>query len=123
MRLTAKATVLPIPSEDQMRSLAHNSTFQLYQFVRYLMCTKNGERTDYIRSICKIGNPPDICFKYQDQLNKMGLALECINIRNVVNVDGKIFNRVIGTWHLSIINQELWDSMGKKAQAANDPTS
>ncbi len=123
MRLTAQAPVLPVPTEDQMRSVAHNSTFQLYQFVRYLMFTKNGERTDFIRNICKIGNPPDLCFKNQAQLKRMGLGLKCINIRNVVNVDGKIFNRVIGTWHLSIEDQELWDSMGIKAQAANDPTS
>lgn len=123
MRLTAQAPVLPVPTEDQMRSVAHNSTFQLYQFVRYLMCTKNGERTDYIRSICKIGNPSDINFKYQEQLNRMGLSLECINIRNVVTVDGKTFNRVIGTWHLSITDQKLWDSMGRKAKAANDPIS
>lgn len=117
------APKLPTPSEDQMRAVSQLCSFQLYQFLRYLLHTKNGERTDYIRSICKIGNPSDINFKYQRQINKMGLSLECINVRNIVHIDGADRARIIGTWHLSIIDRKAWDSFGKLAKASNDPIS
>jgi hypothetical protein len=121
MKQKATAPVLPVPTEQQMRGVSHQSSFQLYQFIRYLLHTKNGERGDIISATCKIRNPSDIACKYKDKINSMGLLLECKLIKNIVKIEGVERIGVIGTWHLSIIDDGKWTQFGSRyAKAAND---
>ena len=116
------APVLPVPTEQQMRGVSHQSSFQLYQLLRYLFHTQNGQRGDVISSVCKMRNPSDIACKYKDKINSMGLLLECKLIKNIVKIEGVERIGVIGTWHLSIINKDKWASVGNKCRARNDST-
>lgn len=115
-----KAPVLPVPSEIQMRGVAHQSPFQLYQMLRYLLHVDNGQRGDVISAVCKIRNPSDLKCKYKHVIANMGLFLECIEIKTIVKVGGYTRNRTIGTWHLSIIDPDKWERVGAKSKAAND---
>lgn len=114
------APVLPLPTETQMRGVSHVSSFQLYQLLRYLLHTENGQRGDIISSVCKIRNPSDLACKHRHIIESMGLSLECRLIKNTVKVGGVVRNGHIGTWHLSIADQALWDSVGDRCQASND---
>ena len=116
------APVLPVPTEQQMRGVSHQSSFQLYQLLRYLLHTKNGERGDIISAVCKIRNPSDLACKYKDKIHSMGLLLECKLIKNIVKIEDVERVGVIGTWHLSITNKGKWDSFGNKCRARNDST-
>ncbi len=124
MKQTAPAPVLPIPTEAQMRGISHQSSFQLYQLLRYLLHTKNGERGDVISATCKIRNPSDLSCKYKDQISAMGLFLECLLIPNMVKIGDTERKGVIGTWHLSIVDKDKWRKFGSRdmdaAGAAND---
>ena len=116
------APVLPVPSEIQMRGMSHVSSFQLYQLLRYLLHTQNGQRGDVISSVCKIRNPSDLACKHKNIIAKMGLSLECILIKNTVKIGNVERKGFIGTWHLSIIDTDKWDSVGAKCRASNDST-
>jgi hypothetical protein len=114
-------TLIP-PTEEQMRGVSHVSSFQLYQLIRYLFHTENGERGDVISVVCRIRNPSDLACKHKGIIAKMGLSLECILIKNTVKVGNVERKGFIGCWHLSIIDQDKWDSVGAKCRASNDST-
>lgn len=116
------AQVLPLPTEDQMRGVSHVSSFQLYQLLRYLLHTENGQRGDVISAVCRIRNPSDLACKHRHIIEGMGLSLECVLVKNIVKIGGIERNGHIGTWHLSIVNQAKWDSVGAKCKASNDST-
>lgn len=115
-----QAPVLAAPTEDQMRGVSHVSSSQLYQLLRYLLHTHNGERGDVISSICKIRNPSDLACKHKGIIASMGLSLECKLISNIVKIGDIERKGFIGTWHLSIIDQAKWSRVGARSRASND---
>jgi hypothetical protein len=118
--LTEKRIALTLPdlSPGQDNVLANNLSFSCYRVARFLF-SKQGERTDVISPSCAVSNVSDTVIGFDKAqtaaLDRIGLTIHCELIPAKNRYGSKC---VIGSWWLTVTDQQKWQEAELKAQQA-----
>ena len=118
LKIKRVTLALPALTPEQETALANNLSFGCYRVARFLF-RKQGERTDTINQQCGVANVSDTVKGTEKAqtvaLDRIGLAIDCemVPAKNRYGSKG-----VIGTWWLTVTDQQKWQEAEQRISEA-----